>query len=208
MPPRPIGKRTGVLILLAVTAVGASLLAPTVSRATVMTRVPLADLSREASAIVIGRVESNGVRLAIRGQGLEPQTVSGVRVSQWLHGDSVHGEPAATVSIREIGGISDDVAMHIEGTPSYRPGEEVLVFLCHDAEHVNDYRTCGMAQGKFTIVRGLPGMPSVVWRDLSELGFAHWDETGMSVDETRPGAPVQLEAVLDVVRQALVEASR
>jgi len=208
MPPRPIGKRTGVLILLAVTTVGASLLAPTVSRATVMERVPLADLSREASAIVIGRVEASGVRVAIRGQGLEPQTVSRVRVSQWLRSDSLHGEPTATVSIRELGGIGDDIAMHIEGTPSYRPGEEVLVFLCHDAEHVNDYRTCGMAQGKFTIVRGVPGMPAVAWRDLSELGFAHWGLAGMSVDEARPGAPVQLDAVLDVVRQALAGAGR
>jgi len=202
MPQRPIGMRTGVLTLLAVTAVGTSLLVPTVSRATVMERVSIAKLSREASAIVIGRVSSSGVRLAMRGQGLEPQTVSTLRTSQWLL-----GEPAANVSIRELGGVSDDVAMHIEGTPSYRPGEEVLVFLCRDAEHINDFRTCAMAQGKFTIVRGVPGVPAVAWRDLSELGFARWDQRGMSVEEARPNAPVQLEAVLDVVRQALAGAA-
>jgi len=168
-----------------------------------MERVSIRDLSREASAIVIGGVSSSGVRLAMRAQGLEPQTVSTVRTSQWLR-----GEPTAMVSIRELGGVTDDVAMHIEGTPSYRPGEEVLVFLCRDAEHRNDYRTCGMAQGKFTIVRGVPGMPSVAWRDLSELGFAHWGERGMSVDEAHASAPVQLEAVLDVVRQALAGAER
>ncbi|NOY91531.1 MAG: hypothetical protein GXP55_10045 [Deltaproteobacteria bacterium] len=194
--------RTGVLTLLAVTAVGTSLLVPTVSRATIMERVSLAELTHQASAIVIGRVESSGVRLAVRGQGLEPQTVSRLSVSQWLLGG-----PAPSVSIREIGGVSDQIAMRIEGTPSYRPGEEVLVFLCRDAEHVNDFRTCGMAQGKFTIVRGLPGVPSVAWRDLSELGFARWDERGMSVDAASPSAPVQLEAVLDVVRQTLAGAT-
>jgi hypothetical protein len=194
--------RTGVLTLLAVTAVGTSLLVPTVSRATIMERVSLRELSREASAIVIGRVSSSGVRLAIREQGLEPQTMSTLRTSQWLR-----GEPTTSVTIRELGGISDDVAMHIEGTPSYRVGEEVLVFLCRDAEHINDFRTCGMAQGKFTIVRGAPGMPAVAWRDLSELGFAHWGERGMSVDEAKPSAPVQLEALLEVVRQALAGAS-
>lgn len=203
MPQRPIGMRTGVLTLLAVTAAGASLLAPAVSRATVMRRVPVAELTQQADAIVMGRVTSSGVRMAIRGQGLEPQTVSTLTASQWLR-----GEPEATVSIRELGGVTEDRAMHIEGTPEYRVGEEVLTFLCHDAEHINDYRTCGMAQGKFTIVRGAPGMPSVAWRDLSELGFARWGETGMTVEEAHPGAPVQLEAVLDEVRQALSEAGR
>lgn len=201
MPQRPNGMRTGVLALLAVTAAGASLLAPAVSRATIMRRVSLEELTQQADAIVVGRVQSSGVRLALRGQGIEPQTVSVLRVSQTLRGPE-----APTVTIRELGGVADDFAMHIEGTPIYRPGEDVLTFLCHDAEHTNDFRTCGMAQGKFTIVRGVPGVPSVAFCDLSELGFARWDETGMSVNDASPSAPVQLDAVLDVVRQALAGA--
>ncbi len=85
MPQRPIGMRTGVLTLLAVTAAGASLLAPAVSRATIMRRVPLAELAQQADAIVIGRVSATGVRLAIRGQGLEARYVA-ARVSEPVWG--------------------------------------------------------------------------------------------------------------------------
>jgi len=59
------------------------------------------------------------------------------------------GGPVAR--ILELGGIVDDIQMHVHGAVIWRPGEEVLLFL--DRMEGSDYRVTGFSQGKFGIER-------------------------------------------------------
>ena len=73
--------------------------------------------------------------------------------------------------------------MRIAGTPQYRPGEEVIVILDRDTDGLGEYfRTYGLVQGKFVVLRGVPGMPSVVMRDAEAVGFARWRNDEMTIE--------------------------
>ena len=80
-----------------------------------------------------------------------------------------------------LGGEWQGVTTRVAGTPEYRPGERVLVFLRRD-EH-GRYRTYGMAQGKFTIHAAIDG-PTVAVRDLGDIAFARWSGNAMQVDHS------------------------
>lgn len=91
--------------------------------------------------------------------------VSGQVTRVWADWDSSHkfiwthheisvsgthkGSVPATVVISEPGGILGNQAMSIDGTPSYRAGDQVLVFLERMPNHY--LRTTGWGQGKFVV---------------------------------------------------------
>src|SRR5690606_28077463 len=100
-------------------------LAPSATRATVLVEVPLDDMIFDAESIVLGEVTHVGVQMVVREDGrLEPWTATTIRVERWLKNGS--GE---TVTLVERGGEWQGGGMRIDGTPEYRPGERVLVFL-------------------------------------------------------------------------------
>ena len=91
--------------------------------------------------------------------------VSGSIIRSWAAWDSGHkyiwthyeisvasapkGKTAATVEFAEPGGTLDGVAHAIAGAVSYRPGEQVVVFL---QRMPNGYlRTTGWGQGKYSL---------------------------------------------------------
>ena len=170
------------------------------ARATVMEEVALEDMVQGADAIVWARVVRTGSRLELTGDGIRVHTVSELEVFEWLsggqEGDAARSAAATRVLVDELGG---EVAGHhvaIEGTPEYRVGDEVVAFL----RRVDGaFRTLGMVQGLFVVRHGVPGTPDVVVRDLSNVGFAHWDGGPMHV---REGGRDQmlLDVFLDWVR--------
>ncbi|MCS6798787.1 MAG: hypothetical protein NZ898_09690 [Myxococcota bacterium] len=178
------------------------LVAESRARATVMVELSIEDLVAGADAIIVGRVERVGVRFASWQGTLEPRTVAIVRVQQWLKGAG-----GSTITIEEIGGRWQGGGRWIAGTPVYRAGEEVIVFLRVDPAFAPSFRTYGMAQGKFEIQRGVPGVPHSVGRDRSELGIARWRQGRMQVAPAEAEAPVELEVFLETVR-ALVRRTR
>jgi hypothetical protein len=145
------------------------------ARATVMVEVPLADLARDADVIVRGVVERVGVRLQVEAGRSEPHTRITLRVSEWIKGTG-----DALVRIDEIGGATPLGGLAIAGTPQYRRGDEVVVFLRRTPE--GGLRTYAMAQGLFVVQRGAPGTEDVVVRDTRELGLASWAGGEMTVD--------------------------
>lgn len=169
-------------------------LVPSRGAATVMVEVSLEDMVRDSDVIVRGVVTHTGVQMALGLDGLEPHTVTTLRVDGWLKGNG-----GATVTVRELGGITQDTARWIDGTPRYREGEEVVVFLRQHPEHANDFRTYGMAQGHFTVLRGVPGTPSVVIRDLEGIAFARFGGGHTQVTEANSPARIQLEALLELI---------
>lgn len=168
----------------------------TTSSATVMVEIPLEELVRQADVIVRGTVVSSGVRLDMSDGSLEPETITTIRVSEWLAG---HG--GETVEIRELGGIWKEGGVRYLGTPEYTPGEEVVVFLERRPEAPHDLRTFAMVQGKFSIRHGVPGVPSSVSRDLSGVAFARWVEGRQTVSEPGREPAMELETFLDFIRQ-------
>jgi len=119
-------------------------------------------------------------------------------VRRWLKGQG--GE---RLTIRELGYEAQGEGQWISGTPRYRAGEEVFVFLRHDPETPGAYRTYGMAQGKFVLLRGVPGTTSVLRRDLAGLGFATWSAGQMQVEEAAALGSIELPVFLGRVRAAL-----
>jgi hypothetical protein len=164
--------------------------------ATVMVEVPLEDLIRQADVIVRGTVTSSAVRLEMREGTLEPQTLTTLRVTEWIAGSG--GE---TVQLRELGGEWQGGGVRYDGTPEYRIGEEVVVFLERRPEAPHDLRTLAMVQGKFSIRHGVPGVPSVVVRDLSGIAFASWADGRQTVSEPGHDPAMELETFLDFVRR-------
>lgn len=166
------------------------------ARATVMVEIPIEDLVRDADAIVYGTVERVGTRLqrAPGTTGLDPHTITTVRVQEWLK-----GEGGERVTIDELGGEMGQMGLRIAGTPSYRVGETVVVFL-HRVD--GRYRTLQMAQGAFEVLPGVPGTPSVVQRDLEAIGLARWTSGQMTVEHGGRSA-MRLDDFLGFVRATL-----
>jgi len=146
------------------------------ARATVMVEIPLEDMIADAPAIVHGVVVRSGTQMIMQRGSLQPHTVTELRVTRWLKGGG-----GSTVTIRELGGTWQGGGTWIDGTPRYGPREEVVVFLRPDPLSSSFYRTYGMVQGKFIVLRGAPGVPTSVRRDLEAISFAHWANGRMTV---------------------------
>lgn len=168
-------------------------LLPATASATVMVEVPIEDMARDADAIVLGRVTSSEVRVVIDPvRGAMPHTLTTIAVADWIAGSG-----GATVVVDELGGEIQGQGLAIAGTPVYRAGEEVLVFLERADGRL---RTYAMAQGRFEIRRGIGGVPDLVTRDLSDVSFVRWGGGAMTVGHGNE-APVALTTFVDYVRR-------
>jgi hypothetical protein len=169
---------------------------PGVARATVLAEVPLDDMIFDSDGIVIGDVVHVGVQMAVREDGrLEPWTVTTLRVDRWLKNGS-----GDRVTIWERGGAWQGGGMRIDGTPEYRVGERVLVFLWNDP--LGRTRTYGMVQGRFVVRAGVPGVATTVERDVSAVGFAQWSSAGMTVTHL-PATTMPLDAMVARISRVL-----
>ncbi len=120
------------------------LLAATTVHATTMVRFDTPGLARQSHQIVIGRVA------ATRAHWNEAHTriLTDVDVDVT---ETLKGGPAQHVTLTQIGGEVDGVRMNISGCASFRPGEEAVLFVWHDAR--GRAQLTGLAQGKFEIER-------------------------------------------------------
>ena len=72
-----------------------------------------------------------------------------------------------TMNIDVLGGEQDGLAMVVEGSPRFSPGENVVLFLQPVA--AGTFRTVGMAQGKFVVGQAADEADPELVRDLSGL---------------------------------------
>jgi hypothetical protein len=188
MLPRVIRSAVVTLIVLSVSATAS---------ATIMVEVPLDEMIASADTIVHGTVVRSAVRVEMRDDGtLEPQTITTIRVREWIAGQG--GE---TVTLRELGGVWQGGVLRYEGTPEYRVGEEVVVFLARRPEAPNDLRTLGMVQGKFLVRHGVPGVSASVHRDLEGIAFYQWANGQQVVQAPGADPAMELQHFLAYVRQ-------
>jgi hypothetical protein len=178
-----------------VAVIFATVLSATTALGTVLVERSLEELTAEADLVVHGVVVRSGSQLRLGDGEAEPQTLTRIRVTEWLKGSG-----DAEVVIRERGGEAQGLSMWISGTPRYTLGEEVVVFLERRPEAPHDLRTHAMVQGKFVVRRGIH-VPAAVERDLENVGLARWAEDGtFEVVEAGNEPSMHLETFLDFVR--------
>lgn len=170
------------------------------AHATVMVEIPLEQLVADSDAIVHATVLRTGTQLETFDGHLEPHTIAELRVTEWLKGTG--GERLA---IDEIGGTIDGSGSWIDGTPRYRDGEEVIVFLRRLPN--GSFRTVGMEQGRFDVVRAVDVAArtarTVVQRDTSTLAFASWVNGEMQVHDGGRSPSVDYDTFVGFVASVL-----
>lgn len=187
-----VGAAPGLTILGAVTALAIA----SSASATVMVEVPLEEMIWNADAIVHGTVTRSGVRMVVGDDGqMLPNTITTIRVHEWIAGPG-----GQTVELRELGGEWQGGGLRYEGTPRYREGEQVVVFLERRPEAPHDFRTFAMVQGKFVVRPGVPGVADQVTRELDGVAFASWVRGRQTVSSPRPQPVMALSTFLDYVR--------
>jgi hypothetical protein len=112
---------------------------------------------------------------------------------------SVKGNKGTTtITLRQLGGTVDNVASVVPGMPSFKKGEEVVVFLTQKDAAGYPW-VMGLQQGKYSVSSGKDGVKTVR-NDLS--GTELLSKDGKKVDSTT--APEQpLSAFLDGLKTTL-----
>ena len=112
--------------------------------ATTMVHLDTRALAQQSHQIVIGRVAAT--RAHWNESHTRIVTDVDVDVSQ-----SLKGVPATRVTLTQLGGEGDGVRVSVAGCAAFKPGEEALLFVWHDARGRS--QLTGLAQGKFEIER-------------------------------------------------------
>lgn len=120
---------------------------PLTAHATTLIKLDLKALTAKSEQIVLGRV----LTLTPKLEGGRVFTYVSIKVSERLKGQ---GED--TVTLRLVGGRTEELATLVAGQANFRPGEDVLVFLERPGMSRHLLVT-GMSQGKFRIVTGPDG---------------------------------------------------
>lgn len=167
--------------------------------ATVMVEIPMEELVSTSDLIVHATVLRTGTQLEPFEGHLETHTITELRPVDFLRGS---GDDV--VRIDEIGGTNPDGSgSWIEGTPRYRDGEEVIVFLRRLPNGA--FRTVGMEQGRFEVIHEVDasGGRTVVERDTSHVGFASWVDGHMQVRDGARSPSVEYDVFVGFVASVL-----
>lgn len=116
---------------------------PRSALATMVVPVSNADLTQQATAIVIGKVKTLQTTWDLQGQKIE--TYITLTVEEVLKGVV----PDSTLTIKELGGTLGYLQLWIDGNPEFTQGEKVLVFLAQNPD--GSARILHLYQGKFSI---------------------------------------------------------
>ena len=97
-----------------------------------------------------------------------------------------------------LGGERDGMQIRVPGTPLFKAGEEVVLFL---EKNSTDYALCGLQQGVFRVGETSEG--KVVSRDLSGAAYATFGHKGrysMMHDAPEGVTAYPLQALLDEIQ--------
>jgi hypothetical protein len=117
--------------------------AATVVRATQIVYRSPEQLGEQSVLVVHGRVTS--VESSWNEKRTKIFTTTQVEID-----DTYKGANRSTVDIVQLGGTVDNVRVNVSGSLSWRPGEEVVLFL---EPYEGKYAVSGFSQGKFNVTR-------------------------------------------------------
>lgn len=119
----------------------------------------LTEMTRDADAIVVGRVSAQWTAWDRDHRYIWTHT-------EVIVDESWKGGSQSRLTISELGGIVDGVGMSVAGTPLYQIGERVVIFARRMPTGI--LRTASMSLGKLEIVEGA-GEAASVRSDLADL---------------------------------------
>ncbi len=157
--------------------------------ATVLVAVEVEDLARSSHVVVRGR--AGATRSAFTGDRRQIRSFTPVTVLQTLK-----GQAGNSVEVVTLGGTVGDISQVTSGSPRFREGEEVVLFLVRSGDR---FLVDGFSQGKFQVTTGPDGVRRVA-RELSGVGMLGADGI------VRPAArfePVEEQAFVARIRRAL-----
>ncbi len=180
----------------------AAVAAPLDSGGTVLLKLDLEKMSREASMVVQGHVawDYSAVK---NGEG-EIYTYTGIEVTRCVAGDCPE-----TVTLKHKGGTVGELTLYISGMPRFEPGQEVLLFLRADPEGEAGYHSVlGMAQGHFLIQKSQKTGKKTAVQQLGKVGLAQADSTGsiVPVGGVQPIA-MEIETLVSKIKAARAAAA-
>jgi len=171
---------------------GIALLAASLASATTVQKFTLKELATKSNAIVMARVEDQSSRQDAGNK--EIYTYITVSVLESVKG--AKGEK--TITIRQLGGSVGNLISAVPGMPSFKAGEEVVLFL--SAKDRAGYPwVMGLQQGKYSIVTDDSGMKSV----RNELDGLQMLSPDGSKSESRTSSEQPLAAFLDGIKSSL-----
>jgi hypothetical protein len=179
---------------------GLALFGASLATATSVQRFSLSDLAKKSETIVLARVEDESARWEdgkkeiytyVTLRVLEP--VKGMKAERGKNAKSDQ-----TITIRQIGGTVDNIASIVPGTPTFRKGEEVVVFL--SAKDGKGYPwVVGFQQGKYTVYSDENGFKHV----RNDVDGLRTLSTDGSASEAKVSKDQPLNAFLDGIRTQL-----
>src|SRR5256885_4324279 len=159
--------------------------------ATTVQKLTLQELTKKANSIVVGRVQD--AVSSWDAAKKEIYTFYTVSVSQPVKGSKA-GE---TITIRQLGGTVGNIASIVPGMPSFKKGEEVVLFLTQKDAAGYPW-VMGLQQGKYTVTTASDGTKMV----RNDLAGTELVKNGQKVDAVvAPDMP--LNAFIDGIKTTL-----
>ncbi|HEX7078924.1 MAG TPA: hypothetical protein VF363_10920 [Candidatus Eisenbacteria bacterium] len=180
-------------IVFAVTALA---IAATASATTVL-KLSLKDLAKKSDAIVLARVDDQVSRYE---QGKEIYTYYTLHVLEPVKG----AKSEQTITIRQLGGVIDNIASVVPGMPRFQNGEEVVVFLTQ--KDATGYPwVMGLQQGKYSVFLDEKGQKRV----RNEASGAEFlSLSGKAAEGAKTVSDMPLQAFLDGIKTDLKESGK
>jgi uncharacterized protein (DUF2141 family) len=179
-------RRTVVMAVAALALLGASYAA-----ATTVEKMSLKDLAKKSDAIVLAVVEDETARYDAN---KEIYTYISLRVLEPVKGP----KKDEVITIRQIGGTVDKIASIVPGTPKFKKGEEVVLFLTKK-DGAGYPWVMGLQQGKYSVTSDEQGSKQV----RNEYEGLTLVAPGGKSSEAEAGKAQPLQAFLDGLRTDL-----
>ena len=115
-----------------------------------MVKIPLEDLTKNASHILIGKVKN--IRCAWNSESTLIYTYVTVSVERYIKNAFDKKEVPKEITVRYVGGIVGDIGLWQSDTPTFKKNQQVLLFLQPIEKDI--FKVTGRFQGKYTIAKG------------------------------------------------------
>lgn len=165
--------------------------------ATTVLKMSLKDLARKSDAVVMARVEDQVARYDVDKEIYTYITLKVLDPVKGYHKDDL-------ITIRQLGGQVDNIASIVPGMPTFKKGEEVVVFLSQK-DRAGYPWIMGLQQGKYSISQDQNGTKRV----RNELdGTSLMDAFGHASEGAKVTPDMPLQSFLDGIRTDLDEAGK
>ena len=181
---------------------GLALLGASLAGATTVQKFTVSDLAKKSESIVLARVEDETARMDEGSK--EIYTYVTLRVIEGVKGskrnDNAKNPKGGDefITIRQLGGTYGKYISVVPGTPTFRKGEEVVVFLSQKDRDGYPW-VMGLQQGKYTVTTGEDGFKQVR-NDVD--GLSVMDVNGMAT-EVKGSTTQPLASFLDGIKTQL-----